>query len=238
MKVIILNQTKYKEKDCIYSCISENEFFSFQAKGALETKSQFVFLNNPLTVADIDLLQDGRYKYKVAKSASIVSVPYKGSDKLDYLFTVSAVAELTIKALLDEEKHLLYEDLLEVLNALRAEKDPLMVLNIFVARILKLSGTQFEVDKCVSCGARSDIVAFSFEDGGFVCRKCATNDTKRDLLPAQMKIVRYAFKAKDYSCTQTEEYSKVDKIYVLKKFKDFLNESLGVDIKSIDALLK
>ena len=67
MKVIILNKANYKEKDCIYDAISENEYFSFQAKRAQDSKSPYVWLNNPLTVADIELFEDGRYKHKLLK---------------------------------------------------------------------------------------------------------------------------------------------------------------------------
>lgn len=238
MKIIILSKTNYKEKDCIYNALSENEFFSFQAKGAQDNKSPFVWLNNQLTVADIELMEDGRYKHKLLKTASLVATPFESGSSFEHLVTISALAEITKSVLLDEEKPLLFADLLEAMEALKTGKDPLMILLIFIARALRKAGTELEVDKCVSCGTTHDIVAFSFSDGGFLCRNCINQETKFDLLPKQMKLVRYAFKAKDYSCYKSEEYESTDKIYVINKFKEFIDEYLGVNLTSLNLLLK
>lgn len=238
MKVIILSKTNYKEKDCIYNAISENEYFSFQAKGAQDNKSPFVWLNNPMTVADIELVEDGRYKHQLLKTASLVSTPFDGNEDLNYLFAVNALAGLAKDVLTDEEKHLVFSDLLEAMQALKNKKDHYMVILIFIARLLKKSGTELEVDQCVFCGKTSDIVAFSFSDGGFVCRNCLKDDIKRDLSPTQMRLVRYIFKIRDYSCEKSEVFEKADKVFVLNKFKEFIDEFLGADVKSLNTLLK
>lgn len=237
MKVIILSKTNYKEKDCIYNAINEHEYFSFQAKGAQDNKSPVVWLNNPLTVADIEFLEDGRYKHKVLKTAVLVSTSFGGNDRLEYLYTIGALAELTNNALTDEEKPLMFKDLIDAMNALKSDKDPIMVLLIYIAKLLKQVGTELEVDRCVSCGSIHDIVVFSFSDGGFLCRNCVNEDTVYDLKPQQMRLVRYAFKAKDYSCVKAEDFEKADKQTVLKRFKEFLDEYHGANIKSINHLL-
>ena len=237
MKVITLASTKYKEKDCIIDAISEESAISFKARGAQDSKSPFVWLNNILTVADVEFAE-GRYKYPVLKSATLISSSITGSNELNYLYVISALAEITKKVLNDEERHCSYNDLLNAVSALKKGKDYLMVVLIYLARCLKYAGIQLEVDKCVFSGSTSDIVAFSFADGGFVSRNYVTEDMPLDLSGQQMKLIRYCFKAPDYSCERIEKYSADDKKVILNKFNEFIDEFIGVKITSINYLIK
>ena len=237
MRVIILATTKYKEKDCIFDAISEEGPISFKARGAQDSKSPFVWLTNNLTVADVEFAE-GRYKYPVLKSATLVSSSITGNDDIDYLFSISALAEITKSTLNDDERKWAFNDLLDAVSALKRGKDHMMVVLIFLARCIKYAGAQLEVDKCVFSGSTSDIVAFSFADGGFVSRPYLTEDTVLDLSGQQMKLIRYCFKIPDYSCLMTEQYTKEDKKVILNKFLEFIDEFLGVKLTAPHYLLK
>ena len=237
MRVIILSTSKYKEKDCILNAISQDGPVSFKAKGAQDSKSPFVWLNNILTVADVEFAES-KYKYPILKSATLISSSITGDDNLDYLFALSALAEITKDTLNDDERSLAFNDLLDSISALKRGKDTLMVVLIFLARCIKYAGVELEVDKCVFSGSTSDIVAFSFADGGFVSRNYVTEDTLLDLTGQQMKLIRYCFRAKDYSCQMTEQYSKEDKQVILNKFVEFIDEFLGVKITATHYLTK
>ena len=237
MKVIILSTSKYKEKDCIYNALSEQGPLSFKARGAQDSKSPFVWLNNVLTIADVEFAE-GRYKYPVLKSATLVSPSITGSDSLEYLYSINALASITKEMLEDEEKHLFYNDLLLAIDALKSGKDPYMVILIYLAKGTKYGGAELEVDKCVYSGSTSDIVAFSFADGGFVSRPYVTEDTNLDLTPQQMKLIRYCYKAPDFSCAQTEKYTKQDKQIVLNKLVEFIDDVVGVRLTALQYLLK
>ena len=238
MKVIVLSKIDYKEKNCIYDAISETGSLSFQAKGAQDSKSQFVWLNNPLTVADIELVEDGRYKYKMLKNAYPVSAAVTGGDSLDYLCAIQVLIDIAKNVLSEEERHGVFDDLLLATSALKAKKDHLIVLSVFLARALKKAGIELEVDKCVFCGSTQEITAFSLSDGGFVCRRCMNDDITPDLTPNQMKLVRYIFRAPDFSCMKTEGYSEEDKKIVIKKLVAFADEFIGVNLKTFNYFIK
>ena len=237
MQVIILSTTKYKEKDCIYNAISKDKSLSFKAKGAQEAKNQFVWLNNMLTVADVEFLDDARYKYPIIKNASLVFPSISGMDKLEYLFSLSALAEITNNMFEEEEKYVVYNDLLGTIKALKKEKDTAMVILIYLAKCMKYAGYEFEVDKCVFSGATKDIVAFSFEDGGFVSKEYAKGMIL-DLTGQQMKLIRYCFKATDYDCLMIEQFSKEDKVVILNKFLKFIDDNLGAKLNTAQYLIK
>ena len=237
MKVIILSKSNYKEKDCIYSAISYEGYLSFLAKGAQDPKSKYVWLNNQFTIAEVEFLADGRYKHKVINSAVLISSPLVGLS-YEYLVATNVLLELARNVLEDDEKHLLFNDIELALNAFRNEKDRLMTILVFMAKLIKLSGTEFEVEKCVICGSKQNIKAFSFDEGGFVCGNCLNDEIKKDLNAKQMLLIRYIFKAKDYSLPGSEEYSDTDKKVILMKLTDFIDNYLGVKLNSIETLLK
>ena len=238
MKVIILSKSNYKEKDCIYSAICPEGHISFMAKGAQDPKSKYVWLNNPMTVADVEFLADGRYKHKVVNNATLISTPMVSASNYDYLIAINAVIELTRNVLQDEEKHLIYNEVEPVLNALRVGKDYYMVILVYIAKLTKLSGAELEVGKCVRCGGRQDIVAFSFDEGGFLCKNCLTEDTILDLNKNQLYLLRYIYMAKDYSLPESEKFSLADKKVILSKLIDFIDEIVGVKLNSLDILVK
>ena len=239
MEIIVLSSTQYKENDLIYNAISETEYFSFKASRALKANSAIVWLNNPLTVADIELSTDKRYTHPVLKEAKFVSSSMEDNNKVDYFFSIGVIADIATSVLPDEEKHLLYRDIKDSLSAIKKGKNEQMVLLILLARAIRFAGSQLEVDKCVFCGATKDIVSFSFVDGGFICRNCLdSSDHKAELTPNQMKLVRYAFKSPDYSCVGIEKYPLEDRVAVLCCFKEFIKDDLGVNLKSVDMFLK
>ena len=237
MKIIVLSQTKYKENDVIYDAISETETVSFKAYRGQDNKSQYLWLNNPLTIAEVEFA-DRRYKHPTLKEAKLISSPMTDKKSLEYFYCLNVVTEIANKMFQPEERYVLFKDIEESINALKEKEDYLMVMLILLARAIKASGAELEVNSCVFCGATTDIVAFSFADGGFVCRNCASDSVVADLTPLQMKLIRYIFKSPDYSCEASDMFSKEDKITILKHLSEYIYDEVGVSISSIQTLYK
>ena len=238
MKVIVLSTTKYKENDVIYNAISETESVSFKGYRAFDSKSSMMWLNNPLTIADIEFA-DRRYKYPTLKEAKLLSSPLTGDESLEYLYSVSSIIEITNNVLQESERHLLFKDIEAALEALNKGVDYQLVILLFLARAISFAGAELEVDHCVFCDKTSDIVTFSFPDGGFVCRKHAEEqEITSHLTPNQMKLIRYIFKAPNYSGVGSDKYSKEDRIIVLRSLKEYVQDDLGVYVNSIDQIAK
>lgn len=237
MKVIILSKSNYKEKDCIYNALTHEGVISFMAKGAQDPKSKYVWMNNPLTIAEVEFLQDGRYKHKVVDNAILISSPMQSTNDLDYLIAVNVLTDFTRNILTDEEKPLVINDLENALNALRSEKDHYMVILVYLAKLIKFGGAELNVEHCVRCCSKKNIVAFSFEEGGFICADCLSEDIVRDLKGNQLLLIRYIFKAKDFSLPEIEKYSLEDKQNVLAKLREFVDEYMGVKLNSLETLV-
>ncbi len=239
MNIIILSSSKYKEKDVIYNAISENEYFSFKTYRGQDSKSPLVWMNNPLVVADIELSTDKRFKHPTVKDAKEISSPLTTNNSLEYLYAVNLVAEVANKLLPDEEKHLLYQNIIDAMAALKEGKDINTVILIFLARAIRFAGAELDVEGCICCGSTKNIVAFSFSEGGYVCSNCFDKvEAKADLTKEQMLFIRYLFKSPNYSCLNHERYSLEDKMVIMKHFKEYILDDLGADLNSISMLIK
>ena len=236
MKIVIISITPYKEKDAIIDAISEEGELTFLAKGVLSPKSNNAAINNLLAVADVEL-QEGNYRFPILKNSSIILNPLKTNNDFDYLTSLMLIGEATKVLLQDEEKARIFDSLVQAITSLKKQNDPWFIVLIYIARILKESGYEFEVNRCVFCGSKTNIRTFSFRDGGFVCTDCLDETTEIGLSKNQMFLIRAAFNAVDFNAT-FEGYNKEDALVVLSKFFEFINDAFGLTLKSQKLIIK
>jgi DNA repair protein RecO (recombination protein O) len=80
----------------------------------------------------------------------------------------------------------LYEMLVGALRFLET-RDSVLMVPAFCLRVLGLEGSAPVVDRCASCGAADDLVAFDLVEGGALCRSCRRG---RAISPAALEILR------------------------------------------------
>ena len=240
MKIIVIGYSDYKEKDIIVNAISEDGPISFKVRGALNPNSAFVWLKTPLVTADVNWVENVRYRHQILKEAKLLSSPLVNDASFDTMVDIDFVMEIINKMFPDTEKHLLFHEIEKFLKADRsAELSRPFYQLIFLAKAIQAVGSGLEVDHCVFCDNKDDIVAFSFNEGGFICRSCLQPEMSIDLNPAQMKLVRYVFKTDSY-------FFDKDKFDGLKKeniktvfinFNEYIKDGIGVYIEAIDKII-
>lgn len=230
MEIIVLSITPYKEKDGIVESLSKDGLITFLAKGIFDPKNKNAAINNIMVKADIEL-SEGKQKYPVLKTASILDTPLKSNSNLCYLSGLMYIAEITKALLQEDEKVEMYGFLSKSLNGLKKDEKGLFVILAYTAKVLKTSGYEFDVNHCVFCGKKENIVTFSFNEGGFVCGNCFKEDMERDLNKSQMLLLRAAFNTNDPENVDFP-YEKEDALVVLNKFYEFIIDSFGVRLKS------
>lgn len=233
MEIIILKVTAYKEKDGIIDAISEDSEMSFLVRGVFDPKSKNAFLNNPLTIADVDF-SEGKYKYPVVKSSMLVETPINPRSDLRYMSALMMINEVTNFLLTEDEKPGIYQFLRQTIINLKKGTNPLKTLLSYLAKILRISGYDFDVQGCVFCGSRKNIVTFSFADGGFICGDCYIPDMPKLFNKNQMLAIREAFLSDKTSISQ--EISDDELLFVLTQFAEFIRDSYGYKLKSLDLI--
>lgn len=236
MKIIVLSINPYKEKDAIVTAISENETITFLARGIKDPKSKNAALNNILTVADIELM-DGDFKYPILKSSKPLFSSLKMEMNEKYLGCIVLMDEMILNLFPSEEQYIMFPYLEKAVETLKEKNDWLMTLLLLMSHVIRLGGFQLEVNKCVICGKRNGIVAFSFTDGGFICKDCYDTEVDRDLNKSQMLLLREIVNCPDFSLIE-KEYQKEDAKVLFDKFQHYIEEAFGYRFKNIRLLIE
>lgn len=236
MKIIILSINPYKEKDAIITAISEKETITFLARGIKDPKSKNSALNNPMTIADIELM-DGDFKYPILKSSKQLFSSMKIDMDEKYLASLLIMDEMILNLFPDEEQYMMFPFVEKSLEALRKKNDWLMTLLLLMSHAIRLGGFQLEVNKCVLCGKRNGIVTFSFSDGGFICKDCYDKELEREFTKNQMLLLREIVNCPDFSLIE-KEYNQEDAMLLFTKFYQYIEEAFGYRFKNIRLLIE
>ena len=237
MKIIVIGKTDYKEKDTIINAISEEGLISFKVRGSQVPTSHLAWINNPLTVADVEYVENVRYKHQILKNAKLIYSPLKDTS-LERLLFINLVMEVVNKMFSDDDKHLLFNLVNDLFENTDKSNDFIISEIIFLAKAIKLTGLEPEVNQCVSCGSTKDIVAFSFSEGGFICRTCLEKDMIIDLNPSQMKWIRYIFNHDNFvNLPESSRMLKADQIALFNKFYEYIFDAIGVKLDTIKEII-
>ena len=234
MKIIVLSIKPYKEKDAIVTAINEEETITFLARGIKNPKSKNSALNNILTVADIELM-DGDFKYPILKGSKPLTSSLKIGMDAEYLSSLMLVDEMVLNLFPEEERYLVFPFLEKALENIKTSNDWMMTLLVLMSHIIRLGGFQLEVNRCVMCGCKSKIVAFSFVDGGFICQNCYSDEIVHDLNKAQMLLLREVVNSSDYHL-RSSDYLLDDVKTLFIKFIQFIEEAFGYHFKNLRLL--
>lgn len=238
MKIIVIGQTDYKEKDFIINAIGEEGPVSFKVRGGLNPTSPFAWLRTVLVEAEVEYVENVRYRHQILKGASLIASPLPNNPSLKTMQAIGLATEIINKMFQDEEKHLLFFEIEKYLEAIKHLNNCTLAELIFIAKAIKASGYSFEVNKCIYCGNKKDIVAFSFADGGFICSNCIDEETPTDLNASQMRILRYIFNTDKYDQIDKDSLPEEDIKILLTKLYEFIYDSVGTRIDTINNIIK
>lgn len=172
---IIVFETPYGETSKIVQLFTkEYGILGLMCKGVQSMKSPMRALTMKFTygffyiyykeeklsiLKDVDLICD----FKTIKS-DILLVSY-----LNYL------TELTVQVFKQCKNTILYDLFLAGVKKIEEKMDPLVITNILELKFLPYLGVGLELDSCILCGNKTNIVTLDADAGGYVCKSCYTN---------------------------------------------------------------
>lgn len=113
---IILNSNQYKDFDEIIGLITPNGFISFNAKGIRKPNAKNKSLIFDFSFVQVELFNKNNKNTLI--NGKLLLLQNKLYTNYNGLIFINFIKEIIIKLMLDEEKHLIYHDLLFVLNKL------------------------------------------------------------------------------------------------------------------------
>ena len=233
---VVLDRIPQKEHDAMIRALGEKGFFSFYARGALKMGSSSSSCTQELALSDFNLVvsSQGAMTLKEGRLQKL----YEPQGGLEGMLVASMLLEYSRKAVHEEDGPAHYPLLCSCLEALGQGKDPWTIAIMFLSKSLVRCGLGFEVDHCVVCGSKENIVAMDPVHGGFLCEECFNKVTT---VPAcgstALKVYRHAFRCPEQDLFRVK-YPKGECRDVLILLLRYIQDEQGIRLRSLEPILK
>ncbi len=225
----VIHLSDYKDSDCMVSFLTDSGIYSFQARGIKKPTSKNHILSALLTKANVTLLSDS--SRLVLKESKLITYPSTGDN---FLVTICLQFLNELNSRIMEDGRLLYPFLNFTLQHLIDSSSILTFCAIYFAQYLKSEGYGLNVDSCVFCGKKNDIVGVSLMNGGFVCRDDIEYESERKE-PRFLKILRFCFRCESNDMARVKFENK-ECIQIISFLSTLYEESAGIKLKSLEYL--
>ncbi len=240
IKGIIIKSSVYKENDAILTCLSrEYGLVSFKARGVLKVTSKNASSCQLYTIGEYHLTGKNEYGHKILTSVDVIKYPSVLFDNGHYLALFAFLSEAILKLELEDSNLIeIYDVFNYLLNNINNGYSLLSASLILFKYLFDFSGLHLQVDECVNCGNKKNIVGISYEEGGLVCAKCANSVPNFKEYPIEyLKLFRYIQKAKIENVFALPLDLHIG-LSILKSFFTYFDEAIGISFKSKEILLE
>lgn len=230
---LVLRLSEFKEADAMVNAISSDGFFSFLARGVKKLTSKNASSVQPFSLSEFLLMQSNSGGLTLKQGT--LEENYQIESSIEAMTVLSFLQELTLKVVQEDEAPSNYPYLLMACSSIKEGKDPLTIGLLYFAKALFNAGYGLDVDECVICHKKQNIVSLSFEEGGFLCRDHheAKEDERPDLM--KLKVVRYLFRCKEKDFPRVE-FDRKDVIPLYDELGKYLENLTGCRLKSLSLI--
>lgn len=233
---IVLRVTPFKEKDAMVNVLTASGIFSFMARGILSLDSKNAASLTQYAFSRFEF-SEGKGTGLSLKNGTLLKSYDQSFKSLDRLAALSVLGELALHGVGEEEAAAIYPYFKNALEAIESGFDLLTTVIVFFAQVLKTSGYGLEVGHCVFCDSTKDIVAVSYQDGGFVCKNCLDTETMHTADARYLKIIRYLFMVGPDDIRRVS-FTKEECLGILNEFKEYAFDQLGLTLKGHELLVR
>lgn len=197
IRAFILNQKDYRERDALLQVFTrESGRLAVIAGGARKMTSHNAGRILPCTLSDLHIdYVSGKTIFRL-KGAETVK-PYRHIQNSLILSSAAQVLCDTMYQMNLEETGMMeteYDLLASAMDALEAGHDANTVICLYLADLLKLFGSEPDVDECTVCGKKM-VRSISVKAGGFLCEEHAVQEKAPFLPKEDLKRFRLLCKA-------------------------------------------
>jgi DNA repair protein RecO (recombination protein O) len=238
---IILSSLDYGESDRILTVFT-SEFGKLKgiAKGARRSRKRFANVLDPFSFSHIIFSKKERDTLVLIESCDIINHHPGIRENLDKTLFSSYLLELTDKFAQEGKKDIgLFQLLQHFLAVLDTENHPEEFIRFFEIRLLKLSGYEPVLDRCMLCKkpvSHAEVYRFIPSKGGIGCTTCHQNHF--DSFPVSVGTLKTLLLGKEMDIQKinrialSERSAKESKVILSR----FIYHLLGKDMKSLQVL--
>lgn len=204
----ILSETSYGETSKIVNVWTKKYgVIGIMCKGAKSLKSKNRVSTMRFSYAKFNIyLKQGKLSTLV--SADVINPLKKIRSDITLIGYLSYLTELTEQVIKQNNDSLLFDDFINSILKIEDGLDPLVITNILEIKYLEKLGVLFNLDECVVCGSKNNIVTINADKGGFICFNCLSNEVIVDKKVIKMLRMYYYVNIKSITNIKVEDNIK------------------------------
>ncbi|HET6489506.1 MAG TPA: DNA repair protein RecO [Syntrophales bacterium] len=240
-RAIVLRSLDYGESDRILTFVTD-EFGKLKgiAKGARRSKRRFANALEPFSLSTILFSRGGRGGLALIEGSDVINHFAGIRDDLDRTLVAAYVAELADHFSMEGKRNLpLFDLLTDYLGFIESGQMTETAERFFELRLLKSSGFEPVLDRCVTCGTPLETIGsplFDCHEGGIRCARCTVN--RPDLIPVSVGTLKTLLLGRDI------DFAKMPRVGLsgpmARESREilgcFVRHLIGREIKSLNVL--
>lgn len=233
---IIIKEIPYGETSKIIHVYTNEGIVGIMCKGAKTMKSPFRATTLKFTYGIFNIY------YKEDRLSTLVSVDVIDGlnlikNDIVLLSYINYLTELTNQVVKQASDNV-YNDFITTILKINEGLDPLIMCNILEIKYLDFLGVGLNLDACVSCGSKANIVTIDGDRGGYICSNCYQNEMLVEKKTIELLRMYYYVEIKSISKLKISEkvkqeintflntyYDRYTGLYL--KSKNFLKKLMG-----------
>lgn len=232
---IILSISDYQESSRILQVLTkEHGLIGIIAKGCKSVKSPLRAACNSYTYGYFYIYYKEN-KLSLLSNVDIINSYSNIRLDIELISYMAYLCDLTYQVVKQNDDNNIFDILINALDKINNKLNPLIITNIVELKYLDYLGISLNLDSCVKCGNKEDIVTIDGDDGGFICKNCYTNQAIVD--KKTIKLIRMYYLV-DIKTISTIKISDV----VSREINNFINtyydRYTGLFLKSKEFLNK
>lgn len=213
----VLSETGYGEASKIINVLTKKYgIIGIMCKGAKSVKNKNRVATMRLSYSKFNIYYK-KEKLSLLVSADVIDPLKNIKNDIILISFLGYIAELTNQVVKQNNNSQIYDDFLNIVLKLEQGLDPIVLTNILEIKYLEYLGVLFNLDGCVICGSKKNIITIDGDKGGFICLNCLTNEIVVPKKVIQMLRMYYYVNIKS-----------IKEIKVEKDIKETINKFLDV----------
>lgn len=210
---IIIKETPYGETSKIIHVYTENGIIGIMCKGAKTLKSPFRATTLKFTYAKFNIYYKEN-KLSTLTSVDIINPMSTIKNDIILLSYLNYLTELTEQVIKQTTENI-YNDFIATILKINDGLDPIVMCNILEIKYLDFLGVSLNLDSCIGCGKKTNIVTIDGDRGGYICKDCYRDELIVD--PKTIELLRMYYYV---------EIKSISKLKISAKVKEEINHFL------------
>jgi len=213
---VVISEIAYGETSKIINVFAKDYgIVGIICKGAKSMKSRLRAVTTRFTYGTFNIYYK---KDKLSTLITVDTINNLSNIKQDILLMgyINYLTELATQVYKQNKVDEIYVLYIKTILKLESGLDPRVITNILELKLLDYLGVNLELNKCIKCGNKDNIITIDPLQGGYICAKCHKDEEVLD--PKVIKMIRM------YYYVEIDSISKIEiKFDVSHKINSFLN---------------